>query len=523
MSHPPITNPPSASVRIALHTPLPDFANDLCDILKLFFCVEAFGVHSAAANGRAADPQTCRSEDAHFSAELLCHTFFAEADAVWHCGFSFRGMCISHSLPIPVEMDPERRAIVEKRFKKRLCKMTLYDLLKQYTGTQPPWGSLTGVRPTCLVYENLAQGMSLNDSVAAVVADFDVLPEKAELLRRIVRAQQTLPLPAVDEVDVYISIPFCRTRCTYCSFPGEAIGSGAHAQDYLNALLAEMQAAQRIMQQSGVKLRTVYIGGGTPTALCEADFERLIAQTGALFPDPCEWTVEAGRPDTITRAKLETLARYGVNRISINPQTMNDRTLALIGRDHTALQTIQAFMMAREMGFSNINMDLIAGLPSETEADFAHTLQEIIKLAPDSLTVHTLAIKRSSRLDLQRTHLPDVQTATRMVALGEECAASLAMAPYYLYRQKYMAGQQQNVGYARKDAACLYNVDIMEENTSIVAVGAGAISKRVFPNRELRIERAPNVSNVAIYTDRVQEMIRRKETLFFGRQEAGGS
>ena len=234
----------------------------------------------------------------------------------------------------------------------------------------------------------------------------------------------------------------------------------------------------------------------------------------ALFPGAVEYTVEAGRPDTITRGKLETLKRLRIGRISINPQTMNDRTLRLIGRDHTAAQAEEAFLLAREMGFDDINMDVIAGLPGETARDFAYTMERIRALMPDSLTVHTLAIKRSSRLNLEKTPLPDGQAAADMVRLGEQTAADLGLAPYYLYRQKYMAGQQQNVGYARPGKACLYNVDIMEENTSILAMGAGAISKRVFPDRELRIERAPNVTNVQVYIDRVQEMARRKEILF---------
>ena len=208
------------------------------------------------------------------------------------------------------------------------------------------------------------------------------------------------------------------------------------------------------------------------------------------------------------------LKRLGIGRISINPQTMNDETLRLIGRDHTARQTCEAFALARELGFDDINMDVIAGLPGEDEAAFARTMEAVRRLAPDSLTVHTLAIKRSSRLNLERAPLPDAAVAAAMVRLGEETAEALGLVPYYLYRQKYMAGQQQNVGYARPGAACLYNVDIMEETTSIVAMGAGAISKRVLPDRELRIRRAPNVTNVSVYIDRVREMTRRKEELF---------
>lgn len=224
--------------------------------------------------------------------------------------------------------------------------------------------------------------------------------------------------------------------------------------------------------------------------------------------------MEAGRPDTITGDKLRAMLRHHVTRVSVNPQTMNDETLRAIGRDHTAAQTEAAFRMARALGFDDINMDVIAGLPGETPDDFARTLARIEALAPDSLTVHTLAIKRSSRLHLEGATLPQAEAVAGMIRLGEETAARLGMEPYYLYRQKYMAGQQQNVGYARPGAACLYNVDIMEETNAIIACGAGAISKRVFVDRDLRIERAPNVTNVAVYVERAAEMEARKAALF---------
>ena len=211
---------------------------------------------------------------------------------------------------------------------------------------------------------------------------------------------------------------------------------------------------------------------------------------------------------------LKVIKKHPVTRISINPQTMNDETLRRIGRDHTSAQTEETFLLARELGFEDINMDVITGLPGEEMPQFEHTMDEIRRLAPDSLTVHTLAIKRSSRLNLEKYPLPDGDLTARMVRLGGETARALGMKPYYLYRQKYMAGQQQNVGYATAGNACLYNIDMMEETGSVIAVGAGAISKRVFPDRELRIERAPNVTNVAVYIDRVAEMARRKEHLF---------
>lgn len=494
------------SVRVALTTPLSPFANELCDVLKLFFTVDGFTVHAATETGEAEAAIFERSEP-------LLHTFWEEGEK-WHCAFRFRGRELHREMDKPIFGEKDRKALIHKRMQKRLCKLTLYDLLKEITGASLPWGSLTGVRPTRLLYENLAQGMTLEEGAAALCEVFDVNPAKAELLSRIVKQQMVLSAPEAQDVDVYLSIPFCRTRCAYCSFPGEAIQKGTDTEAYLRALFFEMEATAELMHRLGLTLRAVYIGGGTPTALSEAEFARFIEHACVLFPSALEFTVEAGRPDTFTRGKLQALLDFGITRISINPQTMNDKTLAFIGRDHTALETVQAFALARELGFSNINMDVIAGLPGEAVQDFDHTMAEIVRLSPDSLTVHTLAIKRSSRLELQRAPLPSGDMAMQMVKLGQEAAEALHMEPYYLYRQKYMAGQQQNVGYARVGAACLYNIDIMEENSSILACGAGAISKRVFPDRELRIERAPNVSNVAVYIDRVTEMVERKIDLF---------
>ena len=556
-------------MKIALYTPLPRFAGDLCDVLRLFWPVETFAVQATApvAPGDLPKAQYTATPITADMAELR-HTFETR-NGLWRCTFTFLGQTGAREMaafpaagagnePADAEKPVAQKSLnaddsaretdalasgasvvdtadsetdgdesvgtvgdsaantrlVEKRLQKRLCKLALYDLCVALTGHRPPWGSLTGIRPTRLVYENLSQGMSLAQAAEALTRQFDVQPHKAELLRRIVAVQLGLPAPSLNEADVYIGIPFCRTRCAYCSFPGEALGNGRQIAPYLKALFAEMRFTAALMKSRGLTLRALYIGGGTPTALGEDEFAALITETEACFPTPYEFTVEAGRPDTITEAKLRAMLRCGVTRVSVNPQTMNDRTLALIGRDHTAAQAEEAFALARRLGFANINMDVIAGLPGETRADFAHSMARIGELAPDSLTVHTLAIKRSSRLHLEGTPPADPAAVADMVRMGEETAIALGMEPYYLYRQKYMAGQLENVGYARSGAACLYNVDIMEETNAILACGAGAISKRVFADRGLRIERAPNVSNVAVYVERVEDMLHRKEMLF---------
>ena len=427
--------------------------------------------------------------------------------------FAADGHRVERSTQAPEDADERIRTLHRRRAARRLCKQTLYDLLKEMTGIQPPWGSLTGVRPTHLMLEALEEGLTPETAIGRLTADFDVAPDRAALLAEIAAEQRKLPKPGDEWMDVYIGIPFCTTRCAYCSFSSGEIGDGSLIEPYMASLTREMRACAEILKDSGRKLRALYVGGGTPTALPQGAFEQLMEETVRCFPGAMEYTVEAGRPDTLTREKLRAIRNAGIGRISINPQTMNDRTLEIIGRAHTAQQVREAYALAREEAIPHINMDVIAGLPGENEADFAHTMEEARKLRPESLTVHTLAIKRSSRMSLENHPLPDGNMTARMVETGRETARAMGMAPYYLYKQKYMAGNLENTGYALPGHACLYNVDIMEETSHILAMGAGGISKRIFPE-EGHIERAPNVSNIHDYLTRTEEMIKRKRELF---------
>ena len=446
--------------------------------------------------------------------DLPRYTFtMTEEDGRYVCRFRAEDRQREGSVPIPDAEEERLRELHRKRAVRRLCKQTLYDLCRELTGIHPPWGSLTGIRPTRLLYEALEAGRTMDEAVLSLQSQFDVTPEKAELLREIVEVQRRLPPPEDRWMDVYIGIPFCTTRCTYCSFSSGELGKGKLVEPYLAALLKEMEASAELLKASGRGLRALYIGGGTPTALNEDQLGRLLDAMLRYYPGACEYTVEAGRPDTITRGKLEAIRDHGVQRISINPQTMNDRTLRVIGRAHTAAQVEEAYALARTVVIHHINMDVIAGLPGENEADFDHTMEAALRLRPESLTVHTLAIKRSSRLHLENAPLPEGQAVAAMVRRGRETAARLGMKAYYLYRQKYMAGNQENVGYALPGHACQYNVDIMEETSHILALGAGGISKRVYPE-EGHIGRAPNVSNIEQYIARVDEMIDRKRVLF---------
>ena len=436
-----------------------------------------------------------------------------ELPGIYRITFTFENLSAARETAIPSDPDPRVQQLHRRRAARRLCKQTLYDLLRKMTGMHPPWGSLTGVRPTHLMLEALAEGLSPEAAVERLVRDYDVTLPKAELLAEIAAVQRQLPAPGDAFMDVYIGIPFCTTRCAYCSFSSGEIGDGRLVAPYMEALEREIRACAPLISSTGRSLRALYVGGGTPTALPEKEFHHLLSLIRECFPNACETTVEAGRPDTLSREKLRAIREAEISRISINPQTMNDRTLQVIGRAHTAQQVRDAYTLAREEGIPHINMDVIAGLPGENEADFDRTLAEAVRLHPESLTVHTLAIKRSSRMSLENAPLPDGGMTARMVTRGLETARTLGMVPYYLYRQKYMAGNLENTGYALPGHACLYNVDMMEETSHILALGAGGISKKIFPD-EGHIERAPNVANIQEYITRVDEMIQRKKELF---------
>ena len=314
-----------------------------------------------------------------------------------------------------------------------------------------------------------------------------------------------------DTFSLYVNIPFCPTICTYCSFPSGAIADYADVmEEYLQCLYRELAAVSEICEKK--KLTSVYIGGGTPTTLTSSQLERLLFEIQKRFRiDGVEFTLEAGRPDTITREKLQIAKKHGITRISINPQSMQQKTLDVIGRKHTPKQIEEAFALAREVGFDNINMDLIMGLPGEDLEDVEDTLAKIGRMKPDSLTVHSLSIKRTSQLFSQTTN---AQTVEQMLERAAAFAREEGMEPYYLYRQKGIAGNFENTGWALPGRECLYNILIMEEIQSILAVGAGASTKRILMGEKLQIRRSHNVSNIKEYLTRIDEMIARKQDLF---------
>lgn len=395
-------------------------------------------------------------------------------------------------------------------------KHLLYSILSDRTGKSLPWGELIGIRPTKIAMGRLLMGESVQEAAAFMEREHRVSDEKALLAAQIAdRERQILSgIHYEDGYSLYVGIPFCPTTCLYCSFTSFNLGTWKDRVDeYLDALVREIEAAAPLMRDK--VLDTVYLGGGTPTTLEPRQMDRLICAIEENF-DPQgvqEFTCEAGRPDSITEEKLNVLKRHGVTRMSVNPQTMSDETLRRIGRHHTVQQTIDAFHMARRAGFDNINMDIILGLPEEDERDVQHTMDVIGSLGPDDLTVHSLAIKRGSRLQafIEKNGYSSMNNIDRCIDIAAEGAAEMGLVPYYLYRQKQMSGNFENVGYARPGKAGIYNILIMEEKQTILALGAGSITKAVFPDG--RIERSDNCKDVDTYIRNIDEMIGRKKRL----------
>ena len=369
-------------MRIAIRTPLEAFQNDIADVVRLFYGEGAAGSFDESYDGELLHIHSVVDDTWHEQFELLI-------DGQRHC----------HMLSAAAISD---KSLEEKRQLKRLIKRCCYQLFKTYTGRSPAWGSLTGIRPTRLYYQQLEQGKSHSEAKAALSDLFDLSEEKIDLLDEIITAQQGLIQRPQNACDLYIGIPFCTTRCAYCSFSSGEIGNGKLVEPYLNALFREIDLCSNMASEMGLDIRVGYIGGGTPSSLTTDQLERLLDHVEHRFGRLQEFTVEAGRPDTLDREKLSMMRSHPVTRISINPQTMNDETLRIIGRAHTARQTVECYEMARELGFNDINMDVIAALPGEDFDKFAYTLDCIRNLGPDSLTVHTLAIKRSSKLHEQR-------------------------------------------------------------------------------------------------------------------------
>lgn len=486
-------------------TPQNEYFNDLAEVLRIFLDREDVEESLSFEEPQLGD--TC------FNARLSRDASNIVAEATLR-------MCpdtaLSEDRALYSRPIPSGGALEQKREEKRALKIAAFRLMKAHFPAYTPWGSLTGIRPTRL-YRELSDLLGPDGASRMMLEEFDVSPDKLELCKTIVQVQRGI-VDSVrpSDVGVYIGIPFCASRCLYCSFGGKVRGKQGEVDGYLEALRRDIALGADIVKQNDFRVRSLYVGGGTPTTLTAKELSDLLYFALESYGGfGLEFTVEAGRPDTIDREKLSVLKSFGVTRISINPQSMNRLTLERIGRNHTEKDIEIAFFMAREMGFDWINMDLIAGLPGETPEDMEQTLLAVRALQPENLTVHTLAMKRSSRLAerIKEYPLPSAETADAMVRMAMQSALDLHMRPYYMYRQKYMRGNLENVGYARLGKECVYNVDMMEELTNIMAHGAGAMSKRIFGG-EHRVERIPNPKDLVAYAGKIELLSEQKRRLF---------
>lgn len=388
-----------------------------------------------------------------------------------------------------------------KRLKKRFLKVSVYRTVSEHLGKSLPWGSLTGIRPTRLAYQMIEENGEFESSFQN---DLFVSKQKVELVKAILREQQPIYCKNDSNTDFFVSIPFCPSRCSYCSFVSNEIAKVKNLDEYVTALCKEIEESKKLIKN----LRAVYVGGGTPVSLSPAHLQKIMQAIGR---QNVEYTVEAGRPDVIGKENLQILKDFGVTRVCVNPQTFCNETLKILGRKHTADDVYRAFDLVKSFGFE-INMDFIAGLTGEDVATFANSIDQAVRLSPDNITVHTLALKRGSVLKEQVSRLGG-ESVAEMVDYAQKTLTENGYNPYYMYRQKYMAGNLENVGYCKKGKACIYNVDIMEETTQIIACGAHSVSKWVGQSQN-RIERIGAPKDIATYVNKVDEIIAQKKELF---------
>ncbi len=404
----------------------------------------------------------------------------------------------------------------KRKVEKNLVKRGIFQLLEKVKKTYIPWGILIGIRPTKIVHELMEEGKPKEEILKILQEEYLIQQEKGQLLLSVAETEHPFIYPIdEDKISIYISIPFCPTRCIYCSFPSNPIKQWGHLKDdYVDALCKEIVETAKDFNHRGKIIETVYIGGGTPSTLNITQMEKLFNCLKDSFNLQTikELTFEAGRPDTIDEEKLQFLLNNGVTRLSINPQSMNDCTLQTIGRNHSVEDIKKAYFLAEKVGFKNINMDLIIGLPGEDSSMVENTMKELLDLKPNNLTVHTLAVKKASQLKEEKEsyRLEEEEEVIKMLKITQDYANKMGLKPYYMYRQKHMLGHLENIGFCKPGFEGIYNILIMEEKQTILAFGAGAVSKFVFP-KENRLERVPNIKNLELYLERVDEMATRKK------------
>lgn len=481
---------------VTVNTNIETYYADICDEIRLFFDVRKIPMTDEISQEGIHIKHHCKED------KVFTHTCEIFIDS--------KNVIVEEYI---TEKVAEKNLLEYKKVRKRGAKIVVYRALSAYTKEKKPWGSLTGIRPTKL-FRDTAEEIGKAETEKIFRDTFDVCDEKIALVKEICAYQKDiLSTVTKQSMDLYIGIPFCTSRCAYCSFfAANTSKDGALEDAYVNALLKEIDMLPQLLEN--FQVRSVYVGGGTPTALSASLLERIFKKVAPYGKG--EFTVEAGRPDTITKEKLRILKNAEVNRISINPQTLHDGTLERIGRSHTAADFYKAAELAQMFDFPVTNMDLIVGLPGETKEDFLSTLERVVSLAPENITVHTLAIKRASTFGMTYAgQFAEAKETEETIDAAFHRLKDVSYLPYYMYRQKYMSGNMENIGYAKEGTFCIYNVDIMEEAVSILALGAGAASKRVFP-AENRIERYMGIKDVRQYVARIDEIIEKKEAFFAG-------
>ncbi|MEG1559834.1 MAG: coproporphyrinogen dehydrogenase HemZ [Clostridia bacterium] len=485
---------------IYIYTDHPEFFNDLGDIVRLFCDTQEVVLAESEPRDGSFLSVSLKICDEKFKATAI----FVNED---------KRNEYTHLI------DADYNDFLEKkRLIKRAIKLASFYAMKALFDTPLPWGALTGIRPTRLMRDmTLRYGFA--EATRIMREDFCVEQNKLDLVNLINEIQlPTYEVNPENSIDVYVNIPFCKTKCLFCSFPSAVRTDKTDMDAYLSALYRDIEHGASLVEKNAYKTRAMYMGGGTPTVLTANELDRLLKFIKHAYGNNfSEITVEAGRPDTMDYEKLCVLRDNAVTRISINPQTMNENTLSLIGRTHSVPDIESAFHMARSFKFL-INADIIAGLPGENLFAFKRTLYSVLELNPDNITVHTLALKRSSRLveKLNDYPLPSAKDAMSMLDFAHAKLLTLGYLPYYMYRQKYMRGNLENVGYAKNGSISLYNIDIMEETTSIIAHGANAMSKRIF-DAERRVERIPNPKDITAYIDKLEKTKELKNNLFMRR------
>ena len=402
------------------------------------------------------------------------------------------------------------------RLRRQALQQSLYEAALPHLAAKPAWGALAGVRPTKITTKHLLEGGTPASADRLLREVYFVTPQRRQLAVDCSQATvQAHGLLQPQDISLYIGIPFCPTRCTYCSFVSRSIGKRTELLDpYLEALYKELQVTGQLLAASGKTVRSIYIGGGTPTTLSSAQLAKLLDTVYASMDlRRClEFTVEGGRPDTLDKEKLQVIFDHGADRMSINPQTMQDPVLRACGRPHTAADVVRSFREAEAAGFKDINMDLIAGLPADTPEGFCDSLDRVAALRPANITVHTLALKKGADLFERQVTLPSAEEVTQMVTYANETLRKLGYKPYYLYRQKYMSGSFENVGWSRDDRHCLYNIYMMEELHTIVSLGGGGMNKVNLPDGTL--QRFHNPKFPEQYISQLDSVLQQKEELF---------